>query len=118
MAPIHLNEAGERELCIELKEDRMTVTVDGYVAVADLKVEITEPGYIYVQSGWGGEAFSQRNLADDVYDGVFEEFEVINNTETKEKEVLYDNKLHGFEQLKQQTLSCWNKTLNWFITTF
>lgn len=118
VAPIHLNEAGERELCIELKEDRMTVTVDGYVAVADLKVEITEPGYIYVQSGWGGEDYSQRNLADDVYDGVFEEFEVITNTETKEKEVLYDNKLHGFEQLKQQTLSYWNKTLNWFITTF
>lgn len=118
VAPIHLNDAGEWELHIELKGDRLSVLVNECVAVSDLKVGITGPGYLYVQSGWGGEAYSQRNLSDDVYDGVFESFEVTKNTGAKEEEVLYDNKLHGWEWVGHQAVGLWEKILNWFITTF
>lgn len=117
-APINLNDAGNRELHIALKGDRLTVTVDGYAAVTDLKVGVTEPGYVCIQSGWGGEAYSQRNLSDDVYDGVFADFEVTKNTGAEEEEVLYDNKLHGWDKVQNRISEIWEKTLNWFITTF
>ncbi len=117
-APIHLNDEGNRKLHIELKGDRLNVTIDGYVAVTDLKVDVTNSGYVFIQSGWGGTAYSQRNLSDDVYDGVFAEFEVTKNTGAKEEEVLYDNKLHGWEKVQDRISELWKKILNWFITTF
>lgn len=118
VAPINLNDEGNSSLHIDLKEDKLTVTIDEYVAVEDLEVGLVETGYVYIQSGWGGEAYSQRNLSDDVYDGVFEDFEVTENTGAEEEVVLYDNKMHGFDKFCWQVENGWKALLNWFIETF
>ncbi|MBQ6805802.1 MAG: glycoside hydrolase [Lachnospiraceae bacterium] len=118
VAPINLNDEGNSSLHINLKEDKLTVTIDEYVAVEDLEVGLVETGYVYIQSGWGGEAYSQRNLSDDVYDGVFEDFEVTENTGAEEEVVLYDNKMHGFDKFCWQVENGWEGLLNWFIETF
>lgn len=118
VALINLNDEGDRELSICLKQDELTVLVDEYTAVEKLKVETAESGYVYLQSGWGGEAYSQRNLSDDVYDGVFEDFEVTENTGAEEEVVLYDNKMHGFDKFCWKAETGWKAMLNWFIETF
>ncbi len=119
---ISLNDRGDRTLQIELRDDLLSVTVDGeYSAVKELEVEVTEPGYVYLQSGWGGDAYSQRNLADDVYDGVFEQVEIRTDTglaDPEEEAVLYDNKLHGWELAAFRVRTLWHNVLNWFISTF
>ncbi len=118
VALINLNDEGSRNLSIRLKQDKLTVMVDEYVAVENLSVSLTESGYVYIQSGWGGEAYSQRNLSDDVYDGVFEDFEVTENTGAEEEIVLYDNKMHGFDKFCWKVENGWKELLNWFIETF
>lgn len=118
VAAINLNDEGNRSLSISLKQDKLTVTVDEYMAVENLTVNLENPGYVYIQSGWGGEAYSQRNLSDDVYDGVFEDFEVTENTGADEEIVLYDNKMHGFDKFCWKVQNGWKAVLNWFIETF
>jgi hypothetical protein len=118
IALINLNEPGNREIHIDLKGNKLAVTVDGYTAVSDLEVSVEDTGYIYLQSGWGGEAYSQRNLTDDVYDGVFEDFEVTSNTGSGEEIIMYDNKLHGLDKFLSIVKNKWKLAVNWFIDTF
>ncbi|MDD6629017.1 MAG: glycoside hydrolase [Lachnospiraceae bacterium] len=117
-AEINLNDPADRQLSISVKGNLLTVSVDGYAAVRDEEISTTEAGYIFVQSGWGGEAYSQRNLTDDVYDGVFVDFEVTENRGTDKETVLYDNKLHGLEWLADESGRIWDRIANWFIDTF
>lgn len=118
IADININDPADRQLSIAVKDNLLTVSVDGYYAVQDEEVGTTDAGYIVIQSGWGGEAYSQRNLADDVYDGVFVDFEVTENTGADEETVLYDNKMHGFEWFCWKSEKIWKTVINWFIETF
>lgn len=115
---IGISDPADRQLYIAVKDNMLTVSVDGYYAVQEEEITTTDEGYIFLQSGWGGEAYSQRNLADDVYDGVFVDFEVTQNTGAEEEVVLYDNKMHGFEWFCQKSEQIWNSVINWFIDTF
>ncbi|MCD7725727.1 MAG: glycoside hydrolase [Clostridiales bacterium] len=115
---INLNDAADRQLSIKVKDNLLTVSVDGYYAVQEEEIQSVDAGWIYIQSGWGGEAYSQRNLTDDVYDGVFVDFEVTENTGAQKEAVLYDNKLHGLEWLGWKSRKLWNTVINWFINTF
>ncbi len=115
---ININAPADRQLSIAVKDDKLTVSVDGYYAVQDASVASVDAGYLFIQSGWGGNAYSQRNLADDVYDGVFVDFEVTQNTGVEEEIVLYDNKLHGWDWFSWKARHIWTKVLNWFINTF
>lgn len=115
---ININDPADRQLSIAVKDNLLTVSVDGYYAVQDEEIHTTDAGYVFIQSGWGGEAYSQRNLADDVYDGVFEDFEVTQNTGAEEETVLYDNKMHGFEWFCWKSGKIWKTVINWFIETF
>lgn len=115
---INLNDPADRQLSISVKGNLLTVSVDGYIAVRDEEISTTDAGYIFIQSGWGGEAYSQRNLSDDVYDGVFVDFEVTENTGAEKETILYDNKLHELEWLGHEIGRIWKGILNWFINTF
>ena len=115
---ININDPADRQLHIEVKDDKLTVAVDGYYALQEEKIGSVDAGYIFVMSGWGGNAYSQRNLADDVYDGVFVDFEVTQNTGVEEEAVLYDNKLHGLDWLLWKGGYIWKTVINWFINTF
>lgn len=117
-ADINLNDPGDRELVIAVKGDALTVSVDGYYALQNEKITDTEAESVFLQSGWGGEAYSQRNLTDDIYDGVFVDFEITENTGAEEENVLYDNKLHGLDLVLFWIEKIWNAVVNWFIETF
>lgn len=115
---ININDPADRKLHIEVKGDKLSVAVDDYYALQEEQIESVDAGYIFIMSGWGGEAYSQRNLSDDVYDGVFVDFEVTQNTGAEEEAVLYDNKLHGLDWLLWKAGSIWKTVINWFINTF
>ncbi|MDE7132086.1 MAG: glycoside hydrolase [Lachnospiraceae bacterium] len=115
---ININDPADRQLHIEVKDDKLTVAVDGYYALQEEQIGSVDAGYIFVMSGWGGNAYSQRNLADDVYDGVFVDFEVTQNTGAEEEAVLYDNKLHGLDWFLWKGGHIWKTVINWFINTF
>ena len=48
-------------------------------------------------SGWNSQAWSQRNLADDVYDGVFERLIITSAKEGKES-LIYSTELSGLDK--------------------
>lgn len=115
---ININDPADRKLHIAVKSDKLSVAVDDYYALQEEQIESVDAGYVFIMSGWGGEAYSQRNLSDDVYDGVFVDFEVTQNTGAEEEAVLYDNKLHGLDWLLWKADSIWKTVINWFINTF
>ncbi len=108
---------GSHKLKIDLKGDRLTVLLDGKEGPKDLAVGDTGQGSIYLGASWQGEAWSQRNLADDVYDAVFEKLVVTSNTARKdEKEkVLFTTELSGTEKMLFCLQEAWEKLLFWFL---
>lgn len=117
-AALNLNDPGDRQLHVEVRGACLSVAVDGFYAVKNQTIETTDPGYLYLQSGWGREAYSQRNLTDDVYDGVFVDVRVTENTGAEKEAVLYDNMLHGWDLFCFRLEALWKNVLNWFINTF
>lgn len=115
-ADIDINELGKREVKIRLSGDEVSVWVDDKPAVNHLKVTVLNAGNIGLGCCWGGYGWSQRNLADDVYDGVFEELSVTTVPDRQNRaEILYDNCLHGLDAAANTIKNGWNKIINWFI---
>ena len=115
---LELKDASNHKLVVSLKGNQLTVVIDEATKVEDLEVPVKEEGCVYLQSGWGGEAYSQRNLADDVYDGVFKNVKVTQATGAGEETVLYDNMLHGTEKVFADVRTFWNNLVNLFVETF
>ena len=115
VSPIQIQEAGSRELTVFLINDKISVSIDGREAVKDLALSGKSAGFVYLESAWGEYGYSQRNIADDVYDGVFENLNIANIDDSSE--VLYDNQLHGLEKGKFYISNTWSNILNWFIKT-
>lgn len=113
---MQINEAGDRELKIYVSGNLLTVMIDGKPAVEGLEVKVTDAGFVCLESAWAEYGYSQRNIADDVYDGVFEKVKIteINNS-TKEEVVLYDNLLHGWDKVETTVTNAANAVVNWFI---
>ena len=108
---------GKCRLVIHLTGDRLSVEVDGHTGPEDLAVSRTERGAVFLGASWQGEAWSQRNLADDVYDGVFKKVRVLTETgrESKEERVLYTSEYKGWEKAKHRAGEIWDAVLRWFL---
>ena len=108
---------GKCRIAIHLSDDRLSVEVDGHTGPEDLAVSRTERGAVFLGASWQGEAWSQRNLADDVYDGVFKKVRVLTETgrESKEERVLYTSEYKGWEKAKHRAGEIWEGILRWFL---
>ena len=92
--------------------------IDGKSAVVNLAIGHQKPGGLLLEADWRGYGYSQTNLADDVYDGVFAELkaeELIPNQ--KDNPVLYDVHYTGVERLKRQLNHKWEALLDWVLAT-
>ena len=76
-----------------------------------MKVKNDYEGDIFLESAWGEYGYSQRNLADDVYDGIFEGLKVMDEKDN----VIFDSSLTGIELLYYNINKTFNSILNWFI---
>ncbi len=110
---IQINEAGLRKLEILLEGDKLSVKIDGRIAAEQLDVTETKAGFVYLESAWGEYGYSQKNIADDVYDGVFRDLVVRDGQDAKL--VLYDNRLHGLDKAGYRIKTGWGRLINWFI---
>lgn len=118
---IELKEASDHNLAIYVKDGKMTLFLDDCLAVENLDVNINPSAYLSLVSAYGGDFYSQRNLTDDVYDGVFKQFTIRDNTGAKkpdEERIRFDNCLHGMELLGDNVKLVWNKILDIFIEVF
>ncbi|MGG7056763.1 glycoside hydrolase [Clostridium nigeriense] len=109
---IDINEKGNKKVSIILNENKLDITLDGETVVEGLEVQSTEKGSVFLESAWGEYGYSQRNIADDVYDGIFKKLKVTEIDDT----VLYDGSLKGTELIKYNIKNYFGKVINWFIT--
>lgn len=104
---------GDRKLEIWLQGNRLFVRIDGKDA-AEVSVSLMEAGGVCLESARESVQYSQRNITDDVYDGVFEELSIY---DVQDSEVLlYRNVLTGPEKLKTAVSDFWSMVVDWFIT--
>lgn len=109
---IDIKEKGNKKLNIILDENKLSVILDGKTIVEDKKIENTSKGNIFLESSWGDYGYSQRNIADDVYDAVFNKLKIINLND----EVLYDLNLKGIKLIEHKSKKYSEKIINWFIS--
>ncbi len=109
---IDIKEQGSKKVSIALNENKLDVTLDGETIVEGLNIKYTEKGGIFLESAWGEYGYSQRNIADDVYDGVFKKLKVTEINDT----VLYDSSLKGAKLIKYKVEKYSKKIINWFVT--
>ncbi|CQR74895.1 hypothetical protein SOV_09160 [Sporomusa ovata DSM 2662] len=112
---ISVHAKGDRHLALSLKGDKLTIIVDDKEAINDLPVSNTKGGAIFLESAWGGYGQSQRNLADDVYDGVFDELIISENTGAEHEKILFDSKLEGFDNVKFKVKLLWEALVDFFV---
>lgn len=107
-----------RVLELWLKDDKLTVHIDEKSAAVNLPIQYRKPGGMLLEADWRGYGFSQTNLADDVYDGVFVELKVDELiSDQKDLPVLYDVHYTGAEKLKRQLNHKWEALLDWVLAT-
>lgn len=109
---IQLFTTAKRQLMIKLNGNSITVLVNGKdFSPADTLHQV-KPGSLFLESMCNEEAYSQRNLYDDVYDGVFEQLVVATSDS---KKILYDNQLHGLDKVQNRIEKTWSNIVNWFV---
>ena len=108
---IQINELGDRKLSVTLDGDRISVYVDEKPLWTDRELSHSKEGSIFLQCAWPGYGYSQRNIADDVYDGVFAGITITDS----EGNVLYTNKLKGLDKGLDLGIDLFNDLVNWFI---
>ncbi|MBQ1331236.1 MAG: hypothetical protein IIY31_06305, partial [Desulfovibrio sp.] len=108
---------GDHQVQIDLKGDSLTVLIDVKEGPKNLAVPQTGHGNVFLGASWQGEAWSQRNLADDVYDAVFEKFTILTNIkeDIKDEKVLFTTELTGFDKFLFRANELWESVLFWFL---
>ncbi|MFZ7103440.1 MAG: glycoside hydrolase [Peptococcaceae bacterium] len=112
---IDLLDLGERNLSIRVKNGALTIEMDGKAVIKNLQVESQE-GYLYLESSaLTQEQYNQRNLIDDVYDGVFENLTI---SSPDEQDIYYAYTLSFFEKAGKTITNVLQKVASFFINSF
>lgn len=111
---LDLRTAGDTRVAITLRGNALTVSCNGFTAVENLAVDCPPTGFVQLGAHCGSTegGYSQRNLADDVYDAVFEEFKI---TDANGETVLYDYLPSKWELRKLKAARTWDAMVDWFI---
>ena len=108
---MQINEQGDTKLTITLTGSTLHVSVGDTDVTGALETAVTGEGGVALGASWGGWGYSQRNVADDVYDGIFKDLTI-----TEQGQTLYTNALTGWQKFAAEVADIWNRTLNWAIT--
>lgn len=116
---IGTSEPGDRLVEITLAGNHMTVFIDQKPIVKDLEVHKSTAGSIFLEATFSGYGYSQRNLEDNVYDGVFKDLIIkkINDPTGTKETILFNNQLSGLDKVVDKIESGWNALVNWSIQT-
>lgn len=109
---LQIGDAGHRSLEIVLEGDEINIRIDGTDVVWGQHVDVARKGSVLLGSSWGGYGYSQRNIADDVYDGVFEKLTI---TSVDGTSVAYENVLTLWDSILKTFSDTANSIINWFV---
>lgn len=109
---LQIGDAGRRSLEIVLEGDEINIRIDGTDVVRGQHVDVARKGSVLLGSSWGGYGYSQRNIADDVYDGVFEKLTI---TSVDGTSVAYENVLTLWDSILKTFSDTANSIINWFV---
>lgn len=109
---IPIGRLGNREMKIISEGETISVYIDNKIAADHIRVTPRNETCVSLKSIWGGYGWSQRNIADDVYDGCFEDLII---SDLSGNNVFYDDTLHGLELLKETGKQICRNVINWFI---
>ena len=115
---LSMHELGNRLVHIDLKDGLVNVMIDEKPAAKNVAITNQNSGSIAVETIWGGYGWSQRNLADDVYDGVFEQLLITTNTGASQETVIFEDKLDMYDAYMLKLKKSWESLLDIFITHF
>ena len=110
-----ISDPGNRKLDITLKGSRITVIVDDKPMWEKYELKETTPGDICFACTWGDSRYSQRNIADDVYDGVFAKVVIKDITDPDHEKEIYSNLYKGKDKAENTVTGIWDNLINWFI---
>lgn len=113
-APESFHARLDRQLDIKALGKDIVVMLDGK-EVASVETTLSDGSEIALWAGWDSNAWSQRNLADDVYDGVFERLIV---SKADDSAVIYSTELKGVDKVKFDIHQKWESVLDFFLTHF
>ncbi len=107
----------DKEVGVDLKDDKLTLVYEGRNVAEDIQVDNIYNGSVYLLSAWNHDAWSQRNLADDVYDGIYEGLVIRDNTglELDKEEVLFSSELTGWQKRQLELQRIWESVLGFFL---
>ncbi|WP_294395355.1 glycoside hydrolase [uncultured Clostridium sp.] len=108
-----IRDEGDRNIKLEIKDDIINLYVDYELVAEDVKMSdsLNKAGAVYLESSWDEYGYSQRNIADDVYDGVFKNIKI---TDMDDNE-LFSNELKNIEKVKYLIKNVSSSIINWFI---
>lgn len=115
-----INDLGRRRLKLRLANGKLTVWVNEALAVDRLPVSKKTMDGLYLMARHVEDGMtkgtSQRNIYDDVCDGVFEKVLLTTAPRSGEKaQILYDNRLSGWELVRTTAARLFDRVVNWFI---
>lgn len=114
---IDLTDRASRKLEVLLIGTNLTIMVDDRVAVENLQLSSVRRGSIALESyALLQEKYSQRNLADDVYDGVFTDLTLRNPSDPED--IYYAYRLNGGEELVSILKSAFEAMATFFSENF
>ena len=107
----------QHHLTLQLRDAHLTMALDGQPIGQEITVQRTERGGIFLGASWQGEAWSQRNLADDVYDGVFRKVRILTagSDGGAAERVLYTSAYTGWEKARYRIETLWQDIVELFL---
>ncbi len=112
---IDLSEPQHKTLKITINHNDLSVWVDGVEAVTALQVKSSPAGAVTLEARSSLRNYSQRNLTDDVYDGVFRD--VVITEQDRNGDVVFDGRLKPVKKAAHTAKTLWMRLINWFIET-
>ena len=108
---------GSHHIALHLRDDRLSAELDGHPIPQEILVNRTERGCVFLGASWQGEAWSQRNLADDVYDGVFRRLQISTSSgyDSGKDHVIYTSGYTGWEKMVHRAHEIWLSVIDWFL---
>lgn len=115
-----INDLGNRKLKLRLENGKLSVWVNQVLAVDRLHVSKGAIDGLFlmahhVEDGTT-KGTSQRNIYDNVCDGVFEKVLLTTAQYGEDVQICYDNRLSGLELAVTTVKRMFDRVVNWFIT--
>jgi hypothetical protein len=109
-----IRESQSFNISVSVNNSRLSVYLDDQLVYEDAMDTAFSLKSLALKSAWDGEGYSQRNLADNVYDGIFKDIVITDNSGEKET-VVFTNKYTGLNYVVQKIFAGWKKVVEMFI---